>query len=203
MRCEYSNPQRVSPSGRLGRAVRFLATSVYVPALFVAALLAPYVPGGSWEAFVWLSSGLLVPWVWCSVRLSWTGVHLSNDELVARSWFTTKRYPKSDILRCRHDAYTGLMFLAGWTVVDGVLQSGHLIIETHSGVIPLSGTVTSRRISRLQSERINRWLGVPTGDGDGPRRRARRREALHRMSHDDDLASEVASQPRHAEGMAG
>lgn len=29
------------------------------------------------------------------------------------------------------------------------------------------------------------------------------REALHRMSHDDDLASEVASQPRHAEGMAG
>lgn len=77
----------------------------------------------------------------------------------------------------RHGAGTGLMFLAGWTVVDGVLQSGNLFIETQSGEIPLGGTVTSRRISRLQSERVNRWLGVPTGDGDGPRRRVRRKGA--------------------------
>lgn len=165
--------RRVSPSGVRGRLVRFAASSFWIPVFFIAALRAPYVPGGSWEAFVWFSGCLLVPWTWCCVRLTWTGVFFRGDDVIARSWFTTKRYPRSVIVRFRDDAYSGLIFLTGWAVIDGILHSGHLIIETSSGFAELGGTVTSRKVSRLQAERINRFLAVPAGNGDGPRRRAR------------------------------
>lgn len=166
--------QRIQPSGRVGRLLRYVATTFFVPAfLFACTVGNSYISAAS-EFFITASGAMLLPWVWGLVRLPFTGVFLREDELVVRTWWTLKSYPREEIVRCRDEMYSGIMYIAGWTVVDGVFQSGHLTLETVTGNAALPGTVTSRTVARNQSEQVNAWLKLPVGEADGTRRQARK-----------------------------
>lgn len=113
---------------------------------------------------------------WCWVRLRFTGVRVTEDELIVTSWWTRRVYKKTDIARFREEAYFGVLFVTGWQVGGGVLQSGIVHAEMRSGKsVPLHGNVCNRRTARRTSEVLNRWVGSELGAGTGPRRAASNR----------------------------
>lgn len=134
-------------------------------------------------SFLGVSVGLFLAALW--VRFPAMGLYVDGDDLVARSWWSTRRYARSTMQRCRADEYGGLFFLFGWPVSGGQLQSGHIVLEAGGVCHTLGGTVTSLEAARKQAEAINRWLGLSVGAGVGERRsRARRAGATNQGRHD-------------------
>lgn len=166
---EVGDERRVVPTGVGARSLRLLATSlltVMIPFALVVAALTDVLPEWwGWFALPFVG-GLL--WVWA--RLPMTGVSISRDALVVRSWWSTRTYCRADVERCRAEAYGGWMYVFGWPVVSGSLQSGSLLLETVDGDRALGGTVTSMYVARRQAELVNQWLGLQVGAGRGPRR---------------------------------
>jgi hypothetical protein len=118
--------------------------------------------------------GLLLTLLW--VRLPRTGLYIQGDTLIAKCWWSTKRFQRDELVRSRSEPYSGWFYVFGWPVPGGVLQSGHVVLETPRMTYELGGTVTSMGAARRQSEAINRWLGSEVGAGTGERRaRAARR----------------------------
>lgn len=113
---------------------------------------------------------------WCWVRLPFTGIRIDGDLLVATSWWRTRTYVKGEIVRFREESYTGYLFIAGWTVSGGQLESGRVAAELRNGdTVRLHGSVCNRRTARRTSEALNRWIGAESGAGTGPRRSSRAR----------------------------
>lgn len=111
---------------------------------------------------------------WCWIRLRFTGIRVTENEIIVTSWWTRRAYARAEIVRFHEEAYYGFLFVAGWTAYGGVLQSGLVHADLRNGhTVPLHGSVCNRRTARRTSEALNRWVGSELGAGTGPRRAAR------------------------------
>lgn len=135
-------------------------------------------------SFVGIFVGLGIVAMW--VRFPATGLYLDDDVIVVKSWWSTKRYPRSTLQRCRAEPYGGFFFILGWPVSGGMLQSGEILLEAGGYVRTAGGTVTSLGVTVKQAEIVNRWLGLSVGAGVGERRMRARRAGAGNDDRDQD-----------------
>lgn len=114
---------------------------------------------------------VIVGLVWAWLRVWWVGVFLESEMLVARSWWRTRSYSRSSIRRATGVLEEGWFYILCWPVVSGSLQSGVVQLQTQDNLFVLDGSLTSLGSARAEAERVNRWLGLDVGAGEGPRRR--------------------------------
>lgn len=171
--------RRVEPSGLRGRAVRVgLTTALWG----VAALVAAFAPTDTPipVRIVGLTSSALLLWLW--IRLGRVGVWTSSDELVARSWWRTRRWKRDEVTRASAEVYEGLLWLFGLQIVEGTWQSGILRIELANGKrVTLHGSISDLYTTRRTSQALNRWIGSEVGAGTGERQRAQQRLRAERQ----------------------
>lgn len=153
---------------RLGPATFFFGLLPLLALIDIGSTIPPFV--------ISVLAGSVLICAWCWVRLPSTGIRIDGDRIVVTSWWRTRTYEKAEIVRFREEAYMGYLFVAGWTVYGGQLESGRVVAKLRNGdTARLHGSVCNRRTARRTSEALNRWLGAESGAGTGPRRSARAR----------------------------
>jgi hypothetical protein len=123
---------------------RALCTAVF--ALFalvlIGSLLDPAVNSGEpdWPGWIFLAVSLAA--IVRAVRL---GLTITPDHVIVRSWLTTRRIPRSDILSARATPYDGQIGLH----TDRVCQL-ELELRTRPAPLPVPALVATTRSRRVQ-----------------------------------------------------
>lgn len=139
--------------------------------MFFPAFLAWVQNGLSAFALIAVSILAFIAWLWA--RAPFVRISIVEDALLVRSWWTKREIPRPEVRVVRAESYGGFLFFFGWPVVNGVLESGELVIETAQGVErTVPGSVTSLLVAKKQATELNRWLGIEPGP-----RRSRRENA--------------------------
>ncbi len=123
---------------------RAFCTAVFVLFALVTlgSLLDPTIDSGEPEWPGWVFLAVLLAAIARAVRL---GLSITPDHVVARSWFTTRRIPRSDILTARATPYDGWNGLS----TDRVCQL-QLELRGRREPLPVRSIVATTRSRRVQ-----------------------------------------------------